>query len=452
VGLWSLLRGFGRRSSPAVSRRKSRVDQSADKLVRRCRFEAMEERRMMDADPIKVGVTYLEEDSGSDLHGDSFEILFQGGAPNTELTRLVIDGDKGAPGLSVGDMIFDTIKGGLGADEAFNLQIVSSTGIQEVTWEVIDGGSKLVFNFKGFHAGEKLVFIVDVDEVQDFDPNQTNQQLINEGIDPIASGVEFQGSMLTADFKAPHYFDTSGTGEFRNIYDPLFSGSSLLKSQGNANGLPHDDFEGKRDRSTGVMVNLTQQIKPASIRGRVHLTDREGNCFSEEALNRPLENVKVTLKDEFGNVIGVDFTNANGEYAFENLLPGTYTIIEETPPGLIDGGDHIGTIAGVKVGVKGALTTTSASMSRRRSPASSITIWITTAFAIRTKRQFPAPRSFCSMPPARKSPRPRPTASVSINSPAFQPATTPSSSCSPAAGSTARTLPARLPASSSAAP
>lgn len=353
MGLWSLLRGFGRRSSPAAGRRKDRASQSADKLVRHCRFEVMEERRMMDADPIKVGVTYIEADSGSDLHGDSFEILFQGGAPNTELTRLVIDGDQGAAGLSVGDMIFDTIKGGLGADEAFNLQVVSSNGIQEVTWELIDGGSKLVFNFKGFHAGEKLVFTVDVDEVQDFDPSQTNQQIINEGIDPIASGVEFQGSKLSADFKAPHYFDTSGTGEFRNIYDPLFAGSALLKSQGNANGLPHDDFEGKRDRSTGVMVNLTQQIKPASIRGRVHLTDREGNCFSEEALNRPLENVKVTLKDEFGNVIGVDFTNANGEYAFENLLPGTYTIIEETPPGLIDGGDHIGTIDGIQVGIKG---------------------------------------------------------------------------------------------------
>jgi protocatechuate 3,4-dioxygenase beta subunit len=435
----------------------------------------MEQRRLMDADPIKIGVTYTEEDTGSDLHGDTFQVLFEGGASNTELTRLVIDGDQGAAGMSVGDMIFDTIKGGLGADEAFNLQIISKTGIEHVSWQVADGGSQLVFEFRGFAAGEKLVFSIDVDEVQDFDPSVTNQLTINEGLDPIASGVEFQGSQLTADFHAPHYHDIGGTSEFRNLYDPLFSGTSLLISQGNSNGLPNDDFQGKRDRSTGTLKQLQQlplpvtiagrvfadnnnnlvqdgsdfglagvtlslwkkvngqwtntghttttntqgdysfglslnlqpgayqvretqpagfysvgaipgtvggqsvgstvagdpdvlteinlplgdlhgihynfaEAQPASLSGRVHLTDRQGNCFSEEALNRPLAGVKITLKDAAGNVVATQLTNANGEYSFQNLLPGTYTIVEETPAGLIDGADHVGTINGIKVG------------------------------------------------------------------------------------------------------
>jgi serine-aspartate repeat-containing protein C/D/E len=497
VGLWSLLTGWQKSGKLPLAEQSAADDKGTTRRLgrgrvvrrdqahlRRGRFETLEDRRLMDADPLKVGVTYLEEDSGSDLHGDTFEILFEGGASGTELTQLIIDGDHGTPGLSVGDMIFDTIKGGLGADDAFNLQIVSSTGIQEVTWQVSDGGSKLIFNFKGFNAGEKLVFSVDVDEVQDYDAAETNLQLINEGLDPIASGVEFQGSMLTASFKAPHYRDVSGTGEFRNIYDPLFTGSNLLKSQGNANGLRHDDYEGKRDRSTGVMVSMQQvplpvsiggkvfadndrdlvqdageqglagvtislwkkvggvwqntgnttqtnaqgeyrfgtnlnlmpgtyqvrevqpagyfsvgaipgrvsgtptgstvagdpdvlteiqiplgdqhgvnydfaEAQPASIRGRVHLTDAEGNCFSEEALNRPLAGVKITLKDAQGNVVAVTETNASGEYSFTNLLPGTYTIVEETPAGLLDGGDHIGTIGGVKVGQKSANDTIS---------------------------------------------------------------------------------------------
>jgi len=470
VGLWSLLTGGRKRQLSRAAERQELRGAS-----RQCRFETMEERRLLDADPIKIGAIYIEADSGSDLHGDTFQVLFEGGATGTELTRLVIDGDQGSAGLSVGDMIFDTVKGGLGADEAFPLQVVSSSGIDHVSWQVSDGGSKLIFEFRGFNAGDKLVFSIDVDEVQDFDPSETNQQTINEGIDPIASGVEFQGSHLTGNFHAPHYHDISGTSEYRNIYDPLFAGTHLLISQGNANGLPHDDFEGKRDRSTGTLLNLQQlplpvtiagrvfadnnrnlvqdgsdvglsgvslalwkkvngqwtstghttttnsagdykfglnlnlqpgeyqvretqpagyfsvgaipgnvsgtptgvtvagdpdvltsiniplgdqhavnynfaEAQPASLRGRVHLTDREGNCFSEEALNRPLAGVKITLKDANGNIVATQLTNANGEYAFENLMPGTYTIVEETPGGLIDGGDHVGTIGGIKVG------------------------------------------------------------------------------------------------------
>ncbi|HEV8695398.1 MAG TPA: hypothetical protein VGQ93_14640, partial [Lysobacter sp.] len=133
--------------------RKNEVPTEDARRSRRGRFEALEDRRLMDADPLKIGVTYVEQDGGSDLHGDTFEILFEGGAPGTEVTQLVINGDHGPAGLSVGDMIFDTIKGGLGADEAFGLQVASSTGIGNVSWQVSDGGMTLTFNFLGFNAG-----------------------------------------------------------------------------------------------------------------------------------------------------------------------------------------------------------------------------------------------------------------------------------------------------------
>jgi protocatechuate 3,4-dioxygenase beta subunit len=461
-----------------ADRRSLQGDIKQLRAGRFCRFEAMEERRLLDADPIKIGVTYLEGDSGSDLHGDTIQVMFQGGAPDTEVTRLVIDGDHDTPGLSFGDMIFDTVKGGLGADEAFALQVVSSTGIDQVSWQVADGGTSLVFQFRGFNAGEKFIFSVDVDEVQEFDPGESNVNVINEGIDPIASGVEFQGSHLTADFHAPHYHDIGGTSEFRNLYDPLFSGTTLLVTQGNANGLPNDNFDGKRDRSTGTMLSLQQlplpvtiggrvfadnnrnlvqdgsdfgisgvslalwkkaggqwtftghttttnaqgdyefgtslnlqpgdyevretqpagyfsvgaipgtvdgattgasvpgnpdvltevslplgdlhgihynfaEAQPASLRGRVELTDRNGNCAGEDpaTVSTPLAGVQITLKDAQGNIVGTTFTAQDGTYLFDNLMPGTYTIVEETPPGLIDGDEHIGTIHGVPVGV-----------------------------------------------------------------------------------------------------
>lgn len=80
MGLWSLLTGWQKKNGTRrSSRRAVRSELRLLQAGRYCRFEAMEERRLLDADPIKVGVTYFEGDSGSDQHGDTFEILFQGG-------------------------------------------------------------------------------------------------------------------------------------------------------------------------------------------------------------------------------------------------------------------------------------------------------------------------------------------------------------------------------------
>ncbi len=475
--LWNWGSATGTLAAPVIARRRGRQNKSRTRLVeetlRRCRFEIMEERRMMDADPIKIGAVYIEEDSGSDLHGDTFEIQFEGGQSGSELTRLVIDTDHGPAGRSVGDLIFDTIKGGWGADEAFALAIVSKNGIEEVTWHVEDGGTKLIFDFKGFHAGDKLVFSIDVDEIQQFDPSESNQGLINEGIDPITSGVEFQSSTLTGTFQEFHHHDVTGASEFRNLYDPLFAGSSLLLSPTNPNGLPPDNHLGKRDRSTGTMGTLQQVPKPitisgfvyaeqdldlvkdaneqgigsvtlalwkkqgssyvftghtattngsgfyefgsglnltpgiyqvretqpalyysvgaipgnvsgtasgsaadmdtltdiniplgnlhgqrydfaealpSSLRGSVHVSDRNGNCVEGSPGVRPLSGVTIQLKDAQGNVVAQTTTNAQGEYEFTNLRPGTYSIVELQPAGYLDGDEHVGSAGGAVTG------------------------------------------------------------------------------------------------------
>ena len=65
MGLWSLLTGRRKKEAATVDSRR----------LRRGRFETLEDRRLMDADPLKIGVTYHEEDGGSDLHDDKFEVL-----------------------------------------------------------------------------------------------------------------------------------------------------------------------------------------------------------------------------------------------------------------------------------------------------------------------------------------------------------------------------------------
>ena len=49
--------------------------------VRHCHFEQMEARLLLSADPLRVGAVYVEEDSGSDLHGDTFYLSFEGALP-----------------------------------------------------------------------------------------------------------------------------------------------------------------------------------------------------------------------------------------------------------------------------------------------------------------------------------------------------------------------------------
>lgn len=347
MGLMKMLGGLKRRF---FARQQNLVRREVELGGRKCRFEVMEERRVMNADPLHVGVVYIEEDSGSDLHGDTFEVTFTGGAPGTELTRLVIDTNKlGIPGYQVGDLIFDTAAGGLGADQAFAFQIVLQNGIQSVIATVTDGGTTLTLDFQGFQVGEKLIFQIDVDEVQEAWPaGSTDYTHINEGIDPITSGVEFQGSTLTASFTAPHFQNAQGTAEFRNFYDANFAGKGL--------NLPADDFGGKRDRSTGGVATLQQVPKPISISGTVyHDQDLD---LTQDAIDSGIANVVLSLwkKDANGNFVSTGFTtttDAQGNYRFGeelNLMPGTYQVREVQPEGYFTVGAIPGTVAGVGTG------------------------------------------------------------------------------------------------------
>ena len=155
----------------------------------------MESRQLLSvtAPQIQIGAVYFEDANGQDQVGDLFEITFNGGAAGTQLSELKIDTDKMGDGLTIGDCLFDTAPGGIGAFGSSPFTIVSKTGIDSVSAEVTDGGTQLILHFTGFDAGEKLVFSIDVDEQGFLGPNA------------VAEGNEFEGSKLTASFIAPHY-------------------------------------------------------------------------------------------------------------------------------------------------------------------------------------------------------------------------------------------------------
>ena len=177
----------------------------------------------------------------------------------------MIDGDQDGNGFDQSDMFFDTItnlasRGALqGQAPAFRGDLSDSVGA--VTFTVDDGGTMLIVDLEHFDAGEHVVFTVDVDEAQHYDPSDTDWDVINGGFDTIASGVEFQATKLTATIAAPHFYEVTGTDTFLNAYDSKFAGKGLE--------LPADNAGGFVNRTAGGVVTLQQSPLPITISGTV---------------------------------------------------------------------------------------------------------------------------------------------------------------------------------------
>jgi serine-aspartate repeat-containing protein C/D/E len=323
MGVWQLL--FGGRS-----RRRAKAPSA--KSPRQCRLETIEKRQMLTAEPAHVGVVYAEDDSGSDLTPDRFEISFVGGAENSTLKRLVISGDQDGNGFDQSDVFFDTItniasRGALqGAGPIFRADLSDDVGT--VTFTVIDGTTDLIIDFTDFDAGERVVFTVDVDEAQHFDPSETDLDAINGGFDTITSGVEFQATKLTATIVAPHYYDITGTDTFLNAYDGKFAGKGL--------DLPADNHNGFVNRTAGGVVTLQQAPLPITISGTVfkdpNLNNRQDT--GETGISGVTLQLWQLVGSSYQNTGNTATTNAQGQYQFEGtwILPGTYRVVEVQPP------------------------------------------------------------------------------------------------------------------------
>lgn len=322
------------------------------KLVRHSTLETLETRTLFNIDPIWVGSVYVEEDQGADKHGDSFYVTFRGGANGTQLTRLVIDTDQGAPGYSSGDNIFDSVEtsSSLGADHAFPYKLESITAVSpnaRVKVEVSDGGMQLVLNFENFVAGDKVKFSIDVDEIQRYRGN-SDPVIMNSDIDPITSGVEFADSTIHASFTAPRFENTTIQGTFVNAYDSVFASTGL--------DLPSDNAAGLRDRTAGAAAMVVQVPKPIELAGTVYVDNNLS--LSQDSGEMGIGGVELSLfRLENGNYVNTGLkttSDSQGRYQFSvelGLAPGTYQIRESQPanyfsvgavPGRLDGQPTLG--------------------------------------------------------------------------------------------------------------
>jgi len=338
VGWWN----FSKRNRNASRRRHA---YSINKW-RRCRFEQMESRRLLSITPlpINLGVVYFEDSSPFDEAGDLFEITFNDGAPGTQLVELSIDTDKLGDGLTIGDVFFDTTTGGLGAYAATPFTLLSHEGFELVSYEVSDGGTQLLLRFSGFDAGEKLVFSIDVDEQGFLGPNA------------VAEGNEFEGSKLLAQFSAPHYYDAFGEDMFIDAFDTKLSGTGL--SLPNDNYVPSSPFMPSTASpgpvyTAGAIITLEQQPLPVTISGTVFADPNADNV--RQSGEHGIAGVELTLyvfEGEGYLDTGITTTtDADGNYRFEDLLPGTYRVVEIQPAGYLSVGAMAGTVGGATRGV-----------------------------------------------------------------------------------------------------
>lgn len=329
--------------------------------LRRCRFEVMEERKVLSADPVIAGVTYLEGDAGQDTTPDHFEVSFQGGAETTELTQFVINGDQDLSGtLSDGDMFFDVNEDqpGAGGSHGFQFDSANSSGVtaDDVrSISVSEDGLLLTVDVDNFEAGDVFAFTIDVDEVERF------------RTDKIASGVEFEASLFNATFVDQHYtfeelavsadeeleggfIQNQQEGIFYDEYNTLFAeGESLA---GSPIDLERDNETGQADRTAGAVDAYELIEKPISISGTV-FHDEDLDCI-HDADEDGIGNVQIDLQllnEDTGQYETVASTTTDdaGNYEFGKdlgLLPGNYQLVQNQPDGYLDVGAEAGSEGG----------------------------------------------------------------------------------------------------------
>ncbi|MGI9471035.1 MAG: MSCRAMM family protein [Rubripirellula sp.] len=321
--------------------------------------ERLEPRRLLAADPLHVGIVYLETDYletdldvGSDSRGDRFILSFTGGAPDTELQEVRIRTDKDGDGISVGDPIYDTKVGGRGKRGAHGFEIVrvvtDDGHTVNASVAVDDGGQELVLQLSNFRAGDRLEFTIDVDEVL---RNSADLDVFNDRLDVITSGQEFQDSILEATFNAPHYETSHADAIFLNDYgDPAqIHGLNLPPDEG-------PDIDSRPNRSAAAVGSVVQVPKPVEISGHVWL-DNDLDA-SREPGEQLLAGVEIALwrEDSSGTYRDTGHratTGTDGSYLFAKSLglqPGQYRLVETQPAGLFSVASVPGTVNGITEG------------------------------------------------------------------------------------------------------
>ncbi len=181
-------------------------------------------------------------------------------------------------------------------------------------------------------------------------------QKANSGMPPI-SGVTIQ--LLDSDGNVIKTTTTDASGNYTFTgMAPGTYGVHELQPAGYYDGDTEAGSKGGTvtdDKITNIVLLSGMQatdydfseLLPNSISGHVG-NDTTGDC--ETNPNTPgIAGVVMHLLDSSGKIVATTTTDANGDYLFDHLMAGTYTVLEEQPDGWLEDDAHVGSAGGVVV-------------------------------------------------------------------------------------------------------
>ena len=171
-------------------------------------------------------------------------------------------------------------------------------------------------------------------------------------------GVELQlydsqGNLLeraSTDAQGRYQFGELLAGTYRVVEiqpEGFVDGKDAL---GTVGGMPMGAVESDGDGMAGITLAAGKagidynfgEIQYGTIRGRV-IADVNGDCQVDPALGESgVPGVRIDLLDLSGQLVSTTFTDESGHYRFDQLRPGTYSILEHQPLGYYQGSEHVG--------------------------------------------------------------------------------------------------------------
>lgn len=276
-------------------------------------------------------------------------------------TAVVSFGDRRQG--SVGGVVFSDVNG----DKA---QDPGEQGMGNVTVELLDENGNVIaetitdpegdYSFDNVPAGDYKVRETDPAGHTSTSPNTVDVSISGDGSATANFGDRQQGSVsgvVFNDVNADKAQDASELG-IGNVTVELLdaAGDVIAETVTDATGAysftnvsPGDYRVRETDPAgyTSTGRNTANVTVPPNGSAIANFGDRQqgtvsGVVFSDtsgDGLVQPGEsgmgNVTVELLDQNGNVIAETRTNPSGEYVFENILPGDYTVRESQPPGYV---------------------------------------------------------------------------------------------------------------------
>lgn len=161
------------------------------------------------------------------------------------------------------------------------------------------------------------------------------------------------GRRAVTDERGYYQFSNLGPGTYSVMEIHPTEWLDGIDTPGNVGGIAADSpgdmiSQITLDFGTDAVEYNFGELLPGSIRGTVYVsTTPDCGCDSEKP---GLAGVKIELLNDQGQIVATTTTDADGNYAFDNLLPGTYSVRQIQPIEYFDGGYKIGSGGGDEAG------------------------------------------------------------------------------------------------------